>query len=56
VVTLKQLNAVEFEGEVPKDLSGNWNLLLEPENKAWRLSGRLVMPVTSGINLLPNLK
>ena len=45
-----------YEAELDKKLTGNWNLLIEPENKKWRILGRISLPKESNSKLMPNLK
>jgi len=45
-----------YQAELPGQLSGNWNLLLEPADKSWRVSGRINFQKQSSSRLIPNLK
>ena len=45
-----------FQAELEQQLTGNWNLLLEPEDKSWRILGRINLSKQSSSILIPNLK
>ena len=45
-----------YQAELEQQLTGNWNLLLEPEDKSWRIVGRLSLPKQTSSVLMPNLK
>ena len=55
-VTLKRFTEDAYQAALPQMLSGNWNVLLEPEDKSWRISGRIDLSATSSVSLMPNLK
>lgn len=45
-----------YKAQMEQPLTGNWNVLLEPEDKSWRISGRINMPADKTSQLMPNLK
>lgn len=45
-----------YKAQMEQTLSGNWNVLLEPEDKSWRITGRINLPVNKTSRLMPNLK
>lgn len=53
-MTLFAKNA--YQTELPNELTGNWNLLIEPKDKSWRILGRINLPKESVAKLMPNLK
>lgn len=53
-VNLQRFSENAYEAELPAALHGNWNLLLEPEDKSWRISGRINLDSENSSPLLPN--
>jgi uncharacterized protein len=45
-----------YQAKLEKQLTGNWNLLIEPKDKSWRLMGRINLPGETSSALMPNLK
>ncbi|MDH5516418.1 MAG: FixH family protein [Gammaproteobacteria bacterium] len=45
-----------YQADISQQLSGNWNMLLEPEDKSWRIMGRADLNKQSYGQLSPNLK
>lgn len=56
VLNMTRFTDNAYEAELDKKLTGNWNLLIEPENKKWRILGRISLPKESNSKLMPNLK
>ena len=56
VTTMTRFADDAYQVELEKPLTGNWNLLLEPEDKKWRILGRINLPKQSSSVLMPNLK
>ena len=56
VVPVTRMAANVYQGELLEAVEGNWNLLLEPADKSWRISGRISLPAEASSALLPNLK
>lgn len=56
VLNMARFSENSYEAELDKKLMGNWNLLIEPENKKWRILGRISLPKESSSKLMPNLK
>jgi len=55
-VDLVRFSENSFQAKLDKPLTGNWNLLLEPEDKAWRIGGRINLGKQQSSRLMPNLK
>jgi len=55
-VEMSSLSENTYQAELPDKLSGNWNILLEPADKSWRVSGRINFQKQSSSRLIPNLK
>lgn len=45
-----------YQAELDNRLTGNWNLLIEPKDKSWRVLGRINLPKENMSKLMPNLK
>ncbi|MEJ2345925.1 MAG: FixH family protein [Gammaproteobacteria bacterium] len=44
--------AGDFGGRLPHALpAGNWYVLIEPPNQAWRLHGRILLPATQQVDI-----
>lgn len=56
VLNMVRFTDNSYKAELDKKLTGNWNLLIEPENKKWRILGRISLPKESNSKLMPNLK
>jgi len=56
MVAMKYFSDNAYQAELSDKLSGNWNLLLEPADKSWRVSGRINFQKQSSSRLMPNLK
>ncbi len=52
-IDLQQGAASTYQGKTGELSSGSWHLLLEPEDKSWRLTGRLALPRETASRLLP---
>jgi hypothetical protein len=62
-ITLHSIEAGQYRGEIPADLSGGstgsstgnfsskWQWILEPDDRTWRLAGRMKMPIVGIIKL-----
>lgn len=57
-VVLKVTHFAEnaYQATLEKQLTGNWNLLIEPDDKRWRIMGRINLPREASSALMPNLK
>jgi len=55
-VDLIQFSESAYKAKLEKTLTGNWNLLLEPEDKEWRIGGRINLGKQQSSRLIPNLK
>ena len=56
ILSMARLSSDGYQVELDKPLTGNWNLLLEPEDKSWRILGRINLPKQTNSVLMPNLK
>ncbi len=55
-VAVQRFTEDAYQAALPKMLNGNWNVLLEPEDKSWRISGRIDTSAANSVSLMPNLK
>jgi len=55
-LTVQRFTEDAYQVALPQMLNGNWNVLLEPIDKSWRISGRIDFSVATSVQLLPNLK
>lgn len=52
-IALQQTQASTYQGKTGELSSGSWHILLEPEDKDWRLTGRLALPRETATRLQP---
>lgn len=52
-ISLEQTQPATYQGNSGDLSSGSWHVLLEPEDKTWRLTGRLSLPRETATRLQP---
>ncbi|MDH5392817.1 MAG: FixH family protein [Gammaproteobacteria bacterium] len=55
-LVLETFAANAYQSKLDAKISGSWNILLEPEDKSWRILGRVDLNTQSNSQLSPNLK
>lgn len=54
-IELSKVSQGTYRAILPQPLTGIWNLLLEPADKRWRVTGRAVLPTMDAIRLTPEV-
>lgn len=54
-IELKPVSSAQFRGRIEHALTGNWNIILEPLDKTWRISGRVLLPSSEPMVLKPQI-
>ena len=56
MLNLERVSDQYYQATLEKTLTGNWNLLIEPSEKDWRIAGRISFSKETASKLVPNLK